>query len=628
MKKFVSFLLLAAMLLSMSVVAMAEESFSLVSIQEVPESFTQVTPFTGNRMNDVTVQEVVANNGMSYNEDYCFLLELQANYSSAVNRGAFFTVSTGNNVKVLVGSYIIANGQTILALKNGSGANAWPSNPFVGTASHYFWYSSLKNDKASDKTLKLFIAVDPKTVTEDTNLTVYSVAGNMDVNPIVFDETPLATWSTTLDAYTPEQTNTQISTTNGQTTTDFPTLEAAVAAASTTTETSFTVPAGTTIAGFSVPADNEVKVTSSETSGNVTVKETSITAPNVSQKVYVIGSGDKTAAISSDKMSTNFGNYNSSTAADISDNINVAQVLSGAVSEGLDISSMTSMELSLAKDTEPSLSAIENSADYVSNIGDKTIAVKAEVHPIVKITTGTGDQKTTITRPVSNEELKENVKFRVSVPGLSSTKTYTIYHFGTDGTLKETFTEQTPDNLGMVYVDLSSFSYLLAVENGYADPASTEVIFTYLQGNFGNTYEFTMQLKVPDSSYVPSLNLGGFRALSPSNAASYAASDVVAYTVASGEYQGAYYYEFHVKIFAKFLNTPIYVTVVHDNAAVAVSPIVSDNGTFMNTSGDMYGYSMADYVGIVNLTDSSYDNLYQQIGDYANAVLMKFPDNS
>ena len=400
----------------------------------------------------------------------------------------------------------------------------------------------------------------------------------------------------------------------------------AIADSETNTETLITIPAGYSeqlVGEFLINSDSEVKVTEIVTNGNVTAKEVGVTSGADSWKVYVLTDGNTAGAFLEPTTTLNQAS---------SSYVNVAKAMAHAVNENsipISKSAIISTSLSLKKTAGGKELPVPDAVKAA--VGTDTDTPAWEVHPELTVRYHPGGVSSSppqsITYKVPNTELADGAKFPVSLTGLYDSYTYNVYHY-TEAGVKETLKENVQPVNGTITVELSSFSWLFAQKQASAETTGNEVVFTYLQGDFGNFYEFTMQLKVPDDSYQPTLNLGGFRGLIPSDAASYAASDKVAYTVQSFAHGGSYYYTFKVKLFAKFLNTPLYVTVWHDGEKVEITKMATDTAGIMRTNVGGYGYSMTDYIKILNLTDSSYSAIANNMSTYANAMLSKFPDKS
>ena len=158
-------------------------------------------------------------------------------------------------------------------------------------------------------------------------------------------------------------------------------------------------------------------------------------------------------------------------------------------------------------------------------------------------------------------------------------------------------------------------------------PAEVKVQISYMEASFGNAYDFHIYLQVPDFTYVPSLNVGGVRALTASTAAEYASNNVLAYTAEEYTNQaGNHYYDIHVKMFAKWLATPVYIKVMHGENEVAVQANSIDaNGTVLKHNADYgYGYAVSDYVSLLG---GDYAVFANEIAAYASHALSLWPNN-
>jgi hypothetical protein len=142
-----------------------------------------------------------------------------------------------------------------------------------------------------------------------------------------------------------------------------------------------------------------------------------------------------------------------------------------------------------------------------------------------------------------------------------------------------------------------------------------------MEANFGNAYDFHIYLAVPDFTYEPTLNLGGVRPLNPSSQSDYANSRYVAYTIEQyTNTQSENYYDIHVKMFAKWLATPIYIKVMHDGQEVAIKANPADtSGTVMSHMDNYgYGYSISSYVSLLG---GEYVTFAEEINAYASHAL-------
>ena len=180
---------------------------------------------------------------------------------------------------------------------------------------------------------------------------------------------------------------------------------------------------------------------------------------------------------------------------------------------------------------------------------------------------------------------------------------------------------------GFATVTLSHFSRLTLTTTDAPAPAEGNVQISYMEASFGNAYDFHIYLQVPDFTYVPSLNVGGVRALTASTAAEYASNNVLAYTAEEYTNQaGNHYYDIHVKMFAKWLATPVYIKVMHGENEVAVQANSIDaNGTVLKHNADYgYGYAVSDYVSLLG---GDYAVFANEIAAYASHALSLWPNN-
>ena len=471
MKKLISFLLLAAMLLSMSVVAMAEDENYLEEIS-VPASINMyVNGMSGtNRITYDSIEQMVRNNAMSYNEDYCHMLKLVA--PSYPGKQCFLKVIVSDsNIKSLIA--VNPNSGNQLSLNK----QYFTDNPFSGSMSAPA-YSKMQMI-GSGAYNNIYVAVDPTTVNTDATLTVQVYAGE-DLTP---EDTPCISKTIPLVRYEAPADDDKIATTNGDVTKEFTTLEAAIADETTVTTTVFSVPENTSIAGTVLPANSNVTITNIKSNGDVTVKETSIGAENYSDRVYVIRKENNVKTIRDTKHdSVTDGEHTQA-----SDYIDVAKTLADAVVNGsIDVSDISNAELRLV--TIPDGLIIDLDSTFITENGipssyykdesntlsisglesltDEDYVKKAEVYPLLVITTD--DSK--VFYKVQNDEVLDTAKFIVKLAGFDDNKTYTVYHYGTDGTLKETFPSVIPTGTQISVKLANKFSYLYVKENAPADP--------------------------------------------------------------------------------------------------------------------------------------------------------------
>ena len=261
--------------------------------------------------------------------------------------------------------------------------------------------------------------------------------------------------------------------------TSYDTVEAAVA--DVTENAEITVNEATTIAGVEVAEGSTVTVTVTDTAAagtndSVTAKEVTIATDSENTKAFIVSKGDAIAALAERVITKHESVKKTANEAEnatkVSEYVNIAQVLANAVEEkSIDVSSITSMELSLKKTKENTLPAAVTTAMAQAN---QTNNVAFEVHPIATVKTTVGTTTTETTYNVSNEELAANASFTFKLTGLIAGKSYTLYHYSSEGGLKDTFYKTANAN-GEVTLTLSSFSYIVGEE--IANPETINAVY-------------------------------------------------------------------------------------------------------------------------------------------------------
>ena len=245
--------------------------------------------------------------------------------------------------------------------------------------------------------------------------------------------------------------------------TNYDTVEEAIAVVDGST-TEITITGETSLGDITLNSGDTITVENTSdpiTGSEASAKEVTITKAggSATTTAYVVSKGANTGVVTS---ITKDGTVAADNKNNVSDFIDVADVLAGAVAnnETLAPSTITSMELSLSKTAEKSSDDEEVAA--VIDAG----GVAFEVHPVAKITTKVGDEEPAIIEyPVANEQLADDATFTftLNLGSAFANKTVVLTHYGTSG--KEVLGVYTADANGYVTgVSLSSFSTVTAQE--------------------------------------------------------------------------------------------------------------------------------------------------------------------
>jgi hypothetical protein len=419
------------------------------------------------------------------------------------DESAYFSVSATSPVTAVVGLFVQ---NTNLTLKpNWSTAKktaSTDSNPFTTpTNDRETWFraSATAGDLYRGK-YKIFLAVDPASVTQETNLTVTAFEGTQEgQNDPIFSPTKIA--SSTITLY-PEATDPQPSSEELKITTtntneqneavidEYDTLEAALAADTTGVATQISVPVASSIAGGrTVPANSTVEVKAVRTCGdNVTAKEVLI---NDTVTVYVIKNAENVVSIEGTNLSiTTSGSNISGSGDNISAYIDVTQMLANVSAEGsIAFDSSTTMKLFLEKN----FTATGRPFGLPEALSDKTLVIETEMHPVIQFINASNELIGTYD---VSDCLAEGAKFDVAlqfsssttqttIPSGDSTETidvnnklkpytnYTIYHYRNNNGSAELIGEPivaTTDENGKIPLTITNFSYFLGFENAPAEP--------------------------------------------------------------------------------------------------------------------------------------------------------------
>lgn len=439
----------------------------------------------------------------------------------------------------------------------------------------------------------------------------------------------------------------------------YDTVEAAAVAVADDTE--ITINEATTIgnitveAGSTVTAKTETAAAATNNAATVTPKTLTISKDGEETKTvkaYVVssGTGDEAKSAVVTNVSKNSSVANETNSGDVSDYVNVAQVLANAATGSkkdgeaatFDASSITGMELSLITKNTNNAGIVTNETLQAA-INDANVTV-FDVYPLAKVTTKTTVDGTTSTETYeydASNDLATGATFTVRLPvgsGLDAGKTakLTHYHQETNDVWSTETIYGIVDQYGLVTVTLDKFSYITV--DGLEYEVFGEVYD--FDAVFGNKNEFNITFLYDESirdnldGYAVKLYLddnGTERELTETSGSDYLNSDITTYKtdgVKAGS-SGAKYQVFTVKMFAKYFASDIIVKLVKNDEAVNITSYNNSAFGISAEVGTQFGYSMVDFVdlkiaGFNAVSDSAnaakYTTLKSAITAYGSAL--------
>ena len=357
----------------------------------------------------------------------------------------------------------------------------------------------------------------------------------------------------------------------------------------------------------------------------------------LSNPAYVVSSGsgekEKKAVVTNVAKDDTFTNETSSTS--VESYVNVAQVLANAVAANsdIDVSSISSMTLSLKKTGKKNYSTAIAVPQVVQDA-----AVSFEVHPVATVKTTTNGETTETTYDVSNDELATGASFTFTLPlGIEyAGKRVTLSHYSSAGVKEGDSWTTLADASGNVTVTLDKFSYITV--DGVDYEVFGEIYdFDAVYGNkneFNITFLYDESIRENLDGYAVKLYLddnGTERELTETSGSDYLNSDITTYKtdgVKTGS-SGAKYQVFTVKMFAKYFASDIIVKLVKEDTSVNITSYNNSAFGIEAEVGTQFGYSMVDFIdlkiaGFNAVSDSAnatkYTTLKSAITAYGSAL--------
>ena len=430
----------------------------------------------------------------------------------------------------------------------------------------------------------------------------------------------------------------------------YDTVEAAAVAVADDTE--ITINEATTIgnitveAGSTVTAKTETAAAATNNAATVTPKTLTISKngeETKTVKAYVVsgGTGDEAKSTVVTNVAKDSSVVNETNSGDVSDYVNVAQVLANAATGSkkdgeaatFDASSITGMELSLITKNTNNAGTVTNQTLQAA-IDDVNVTV-FDVYPLAKVTTKTTVDGTTSTETYeydASNDLATGATFTFRLPvgnGSDAGKTakLTHYHQEANGEWSTETIYGIVDQYGLVTVTLDKFSYI-TVDGLEYEVCGTITDMTLVVGS-DNKLVYTFALNEAGKALSnPQVKLkieGKDDYLEAKSEAEFNASDKTVYTVS--ENNGVY--TLKVKIFAKYMNAKVSVELWDGDSQKAIESYSRSQYTVEGydsyktaQTGLTFGYSLVEYLGYYAgvSRDSNYSALYTAMVPYAQAA--------